>query len=258
MAKKPTKRRAFNFLRSYYDVLNELSNDKDKLNFLLSILNKQFIDEDPKGLNFIVNICYESQRHHIEQSVNGYKQKMKTDLLGSPIEGGLIEHIEGGIVGGTQGGSQAPLVQEKEKEKVIYIKSITSPPEGVAPLYFYIAKGFHNLFLKKGETKTLNNASLTKWVEDTRKIIEVDKVPISQLIAIKRYWEECESGARGTDNFWFNTINSMSSFRKIDKDGVYHYDKITTSVKKWLNANPELQGEIFKIEQNLIAKSNGN
>jgi hypothetical protein len=49
----------------------------------------------------------------------------------------------------------------------------------------------------------------------------------------------------------------MSSFRKVDKDGVYHYDKITTSVKKWLNANPELQGEIFKIEQNLISKSNG-
>ena len=148
--------------------------------------------------------------------------------------------------------------EEKIKEDKITIKSITSPPEGVAPLYFYIAKGFHNLFLKKGETKTLNNASLTKWVEDTRKIIEIDKVPISQLIAIKRYWEECESGTRGTDNFWFNTINSMSSFRKVDKDGVYHYDKITTSVKKWLNANPELQGEIFKIEQNLISKSNGN
>ena len=57
MAKKPTKRKAFNFLRSYYDVLNELGNDKDKLNFLLAILNKQFTDEDPNGLNFIVNIC---------------------------------------------------------------------------------------------------------------------------------------------------------------------------------------------------------
>ena len=117
MAKKPTKRKAFNFLRSYYDVLNELGNDKDKLNFLLAILNKQFTDEDPNGLNFIVNICYESQRHSIEQSVRGYKQKMKTDLLGNPIDGGIIEPIEGGSQGGTQGGSQAPSVQEKEKEK---------------------------------------------------------------------------------------------------------------------------------------------
>ena len=110
MAHKPTKRRAFNFLRSYYDVLNELPKDKDKLDFIMSILNKQFIDQDPKDLNFLVNICYQSQRHSIEQSVNGYKQKMKTDLLGN--------HIEGGTVGGTVGGKQAPLPQEEEEEKV--------------------------------------------------------------------------------------------------------------------------------------------
>ena len=110
MAHKPTKRRAFNFLRSYYDVLNELPKDKDKLDFIMSILNKQFIDQDPKELNFLVNICYQSQRHSIEQSVNGYKQKMKTDLLGN--------HIEGGTVGGAVGGKQAPLPQEEEEEKV--------------------------------------------------------------------------------------------------------------------------------------------
>ena len=253
MAKKLTKRKAFNFLRSYYDVLNELTDDKDKLSYLLAIMDKSFLDENPEGLSFLANLCYESQRHSIESSVNGWKRAEKTDLLGNPIT--TIETTPRTTPPNTP--TTTPK-EEEEKEKVIYIKSITSPPEGVAPLYFYIAKGFHNLFLKKGETKTLNNASLSKWVEDTRKIIEVDKVPISQLIAIKRYWEECESGARGTDNFWFNTINSMSSFRKVDKDGVYHYDKITTSVKKWLNANPELQGEIFKIEQNLIAKSNGN
>tara|TARA_R110000772_G_scaffold178012_1_gene289499 strand:+ start:997 stop:1626 length:630 start_codon:yes stop_codon:yes gene_type:complete len=109
MAHKPTKRRAFNFLRSYYDVLNELPKDKDKLDFIMSILNKQFIDQDPKDLNFLVNICYQSQRHSIEQSVNGYKQKMKTDLLGN--------HIEGGTVGGTVGGKQAPLPQEEEEEE---------------------------------------------------------------------------------------------------------------------------------------------
>ena len=190
----------------------------------------------------------------VERSKNQYSANIISLISATPKKGeamdkAMVKHAA------SKGQSNSPINKQVNN---ITIKSITSPPEGVAPLYFYIAKGFHNLFLKKGETKTLNNASLSKWVEDTRKIIEVDKVPISQLIAIKRYWEECESGARGTDNFWFNTINSMSSFRKVDKDGVYHYDKITTSVKKWLNANPELQGEIFKIEQNLIAKSNGN
>ena len=79
---KPTKRKAFNFLRSYFDVLNELNTDKDKLNFLLSVINKQFLDENPENLNFVVNLCYESQRHQIEQSVKGWK-RATNDTLGT-------------------------------------------------------------------------------------------------------------------------------------------------------------------------------
>lgn len=81
MAIKKTKRKAFNFLRSYFDVFNELQNDKDRLSFLTSIINKQFLDEDPKGLNFISNLCYESQRHQIESSVNGWKRANKETPL---------------------------------------------------------------------------------------------------------------------------------------------------------------------------------
>ena len=43
---KPTKRKGFTFLRSYFDVLNELKEDDDKLDFLLAIINKQFFDEN--------------------------------------------------------------------------------------------------------------------------------------------------------------------------------------------------------------------
>jgi hypothetical protein len=110
----------------------------------------------------------------------------------------------------------------------------------------------------KGKTKTLTNATLDKWVGDTRKIIELDKVPVKQLIAIKLYWQECFQGTRGTDPFWFETISSMSSFRKVDKDGVYNYDKITHSVKKWLNKNPQIETEIISIEQKLKNKVNDN
>ena len=48
---KPTKRKAFSFLRSYFDVLNEIPEDKDKLNFLIAVINKQFLNEDPDGLD---------------------------------------------------------------------------------------------------------------------------------------------------------------------------------------------------------------
>lgn len=84
MSTKPTKRMAFNFLRSYFDVLNKIEDDKQKLDFILAIINKQFLDEEPKGLDFLVDLCYESQRHQIEKSVNGWKTANKTDLQGNP------------------------------------------------------------------------------------------------------------------------------------------------------------------------------
>ena len=113
MAKKETKRKAFNFLRSYFDVLNELEKDEDKLNFLLSVINKQFLNEDPKDLNFVVNLCYQSQRHQIETSVKGYQDKTG-DILGKTDDS---EELKGGSVDPTEGGAEGASVQEEEKEK---------------------------------------------------------------------------------------------------------------------------------------------
>jgi hypothetical protein len=82
---KPTKRKAFNFLRSYFDVVNELENDSDKLSFLMSVINKQFLDEDPKEMSFLVKLCYSSQKHAIESSVKGWKRVSNTDMQGNPL-----------------------------------------------------------------------------------------------------------------------------------------------------------------------------
>lgn len=82
---KPTKRKAFNFLRSYFDVVNELENDSDKLSFLMAVINKQFIDEDPKDMSFLVKLCYSSQKHAIESSVKGWKRVTNTDMEGNPL-----------------------------------------------------------------------------------------------------------------------------------------------------------------------------
>lgn len=106
---KPTKRKAFNFLRSYFDVLNELETDKDRLGFLLSIVNKQFLDEDPSNLNFIVNLCYESQRHAIEQSVKGWKRASKTTTMADPS-----------TTPPTNPSTPKQEEEEKEKEEVEY------------------------------------------------------------------------------------------------------------------------------------------
>jgi len=87
---KKTKRKAFNFLRSYFDVLNKIELDKDKLSFLMSIINKSFLNEDPENLNFLVDLCYESQRHSIEKSIKGWESVSKIPLkvpTQAPYEG---------------------------------------------------------------------------------------------------------------------------------------------------------------------------
>lgn len=110
---KLTKRKQFSFLRSYFDVLNELKTDKDKLAFLTAIINKQFLDEDPEKLNFVVNLAYQSQRHQIEKSVKGYKDKMKTDVFGNELKDSELCSTQDPC----QGGSVDPCQQEKEEEK---------------------------------------------------------------------------------------------------------------------------------------------
>lgn len=90
---KPTKRLSFNFQRSYFDVMNKLENESDRLSFLEAVINKSFLDEDPKDLSMFSDLAYESQRHFIEKSVKGYKDRMKTDLLGNTLSHTLTEGV---------------------------------------------------------------------------------------------------------------------------------------------------------------------
>lgn len=96
---KPTKRYEFKFQRSYFDVMNKLKDPNDRLQFLEAIINKSFLDEDPDDISLIADLAYESQRHFIEKSVKGYKDRMKTDLLGNPIKGVKDTHPEGVMEG---------------------------------------------------------------------------------------------------------------------------------------------------------------
>ena len=107
---KLTKRKAFNFLRSYFDVLNQLKTDKDKLDFLVSIINKQFLDEDPEKLNFIVNLCYESQRHQIENSVKGWERASNETLS-------TTSSTPSGTTPSTPKQEEEEEEEEKEEEK---------------------------------------------------------------------------------------------------------------------------------------------
>ena len=99
--KTPTKRKAFNFLRSYFDIMEMFEDPKDRLSFLEAIIYKQFTGKDPEGLNFVVKMAYESQRHGIESSVKGYMIAKGTDLKGNK----LSKKDKEGLYRGSQGGS---------------------------------------------------------------------------------------------------------------------------------------------------------
>jgi len=109
---KLTKRKGFNFFRSYYDVYNEL-NDKDKVAFIDALLNRQFLGIKPEDLKGLAKFAYISQTNSIDSQVKGYEDKTRTKLLNTPT------------VGGPQGGRNTPTLQveEKEKEKVEYTKT---------------------------------------------------------------------------------------------------------------------------------------
>jgi hypothetical protein len=106
MAVKLTKRKGFNFFRSYYDVYNELETNADKVAFMDALLDRQFLGIKPENLKGMAKFAYISQTNSIDSQVKGYEDKTKTTL--TPTQGGSV----GGLVTPTE------QVEEKEKEKV--------------------------------------------------------------------------------------------------------------------------------------------
>jgi len=115
---KLTKRKGFNFFRSYYDVYNELEKDKDKLQFIEALLNRQFLGVKPTNLKGMAKFAYISQTNSIDSQVKGYETKTGNALSQDPKQGGK------------QGGKQTPKLQVevegkvegKEKEKGVKFK----------------------------------------------------------------------------------------------------------------------------------------
>lgn len=114
---KLTKRKGFNFFRSYFDVYNELDRES-KVDFMDALLERQFMGIKPDGLKGMAKFAYISQTNSIDSQVKGYEDKTGTKLLNTPT------------VGGTQGGKYPPKeqvqeevqVKEKVKEQVEYTK----------------------------------------------------------------------------------------------------------------------------------------
>jgi hypothetical protein len=103
---KLTKRKGFNFFRSYYDVYNELETIEDKIAFIDALLDRQFLGIKPTNLTGMAKFAYISQTNSIDSQVKGFTDKTGIDL--TPIDTP------------SQGGTHTPCLQVevKEKEKV--------------------------------------------------------------------------------------------------------------------------------------------
>ena len=83
---KLTKRKGFNFFRSYFDVYNELENDTDKIQFIDALLNRQFLGIKPTNLKGMAKFAYISQTNSIDGQVSGYETKTGNKLSNTPTE----------------------------------------------------------------------------------------------------------------------------------------------------------------------------
>lgn len=105
-----TGRLVFNFYRSYFDVFNSLDSDKDKLEFIKALFNRQFLGIEPTNLSKMANFAYISQKHNIDAQVKGFEDKIGLKLT-------EIKASVGGSVGGSgQSQSQPPSEPQTKLE----------------------------------------------------------------------------------------------------------------------------------------------
>jgi hypothetical protein len=196
----------------------------------------------------------------VERSRNQYSANIISLISATPKKGeamdkAMVNHAA--KHGASKGQSNSPIDKQVNKETSILIKSVLTPPNGVDSLYFYLAKGYHKMFYDYKGSKSLENAQLESWINIIRLLIEVDKVTVPQLIAVKLFLQAGINKDRGVDSFWSDTIYSLNALRKKSKDGVYSFDRIKLAAKNWLNKNPEQEASVYQSEKNLMERVNG-
>lgn len=193
---KLTKRKGFNFFRSYYDVYNELETDKDKVAFIEALLDRQFLGIKPTNLTGMAKFAYISQTNSIDSQVKGYEDKTKT----------ILHPTQGANVGGTD--TPFLQVEVKEKEKEEYINK---------PLPF----SFYNSLIDLGAKKELvsdwikvrKNKKLTNTETAFKKfVIQYNKSGYS----INEVLEKCvEKSWGGFDADWYSKINKVNTHKPL-------------------------------------------
>jgi len=212
---KPTKRKGFNFFRSYFDVYNELENDSDKVAFMDALLDRQFLGIRPLNLKGMAKFAYISQTNSIDSQVKGYEDK--TGLILTPTEPPAIgvekpptEQVEVKVEVKLQGEVK---VKDEVKQKSLLSEIKISDLESYEIEYFEIALAFQKLFIKNLKEKNAPAANQEKatyknYVDPIRLMMTSDGVTKEQLTKVYKYLGSIEG------EFWKSNILSTSKLRE--------------------------------------------
>jgi len=160
-----SNRKAFNFLKSYYDVYNKLKHDKDKKQFIEALMERMFYGVEPKELSDMADFAYTSQQHAIDKSVKGFEDKT----------GVALKHPSQDP---SQGGSQDPSQQEQGEEEEQEKGEGELDPSFPPPLSLVEEYFLDNGYTKESAKKAFDyyNASLTggkrKWTDSKGNVVK--------------------------------------------------------------------------------------
>jgi hypothetical protein len=203
---KKTKRKGFNFFRSYYDVYNMLP-PKDKIAFIDALLDRQFLGVKPENLEGMAEFAYVSQTNSIDSQVKGYEDKTGTKL--NPLDEGNLTPTVGVI---EKDLTPTLQVQVEEQEKVeVEVKSLSKRIITMPPNKNLVEDCLNNCL--KFFPERLHPKNKNTWLDTIEKLNRIDGV---QLLEIERIVK-----ATREDPFWGKNFLSMTKLRK-KKDEVYY------------------------------------
>ena len=166
---KLTKRKGFNFFRSYYDVYNELENDKDRVAFIGALLDRQFLGVKPTDLKGMSKFAYISQTNSIDSQVKGYEDKVGIKLnlppTVPPTDGGqLPPRVQVEVQGKEKGQVQGKEKGEGEAPKFDFKKNLISLniPENLILEFLEIRKKKKSVNSETAFNGILNQIKISK------------------------------------------------------------------------------------------------
>jgi hypothetical protein len=235
MALKETKRKGFNFFRSYYDVYNELP-DKDKIAFIDALLDRQFLGIKPTDLKGMANFAWISQVNSIDSQVKGYEDKTGVKL--NPTVG--VKKI---LINPTEQVQVQEKEKEKEKEEVkLQVKDIK---ENV------YSKEIHDCFkdCKDYFPEHLHPKDDNTWLDTIEKLNRIEKIPLETIQSIVKKTR--------SDDFWSANFLSLTKLRKKNKDGVMYVIVFNEKIKSNEKAgNTTYGGKTSTVSEEYIKRLN--